>query len=140
MRIRFRIYGIQLIIDTHKTKLHYSIREISDICGAIIPLIYRIFSNLIRTSFCRFLKRKKTLVPGSNPLLSFNRPLPTRQTNWIILDVTNALTVIRLIHIYIYIIYKVVQIWPGLVPLVYTQISPGHIWTTFYIIYIINNK
>jgi hypothetical protein len=29
-------------------------------------------------------------------------------------------------------IYKVVQIWPGLVRLVYTQISPGHIWTTLY--------
>jgi hypothetical protein len=26
--------------------------------------------------------------------------------------------------------YKVVQIWPGLVRLVYTQISPGHIWIT----------
>jgi hypothetical protein len=26
--------------------------------------------------------------------------------------------------------YKVVQIWPGQVRLVYTQISPGHIWTT----------
>ena len=35
------------------------------------------------------------LVHGSNPHFSFNRPLPTRQTNWIILDVTNALTVIR---------------------------------------------
>jgi len=56
---------------------------------------YRTFSNLIRTSFCRFLKRKiKKLVRGSNPHLSFNRPLPTRQTDWIILDVTNALTVI----------------------------------------------
>jgi hypothetical protein len=30
-------------------------------------------------------------------------------------------------------IKKVVQIWPGLVRLVYTQISPGHIWTTFYL-------
>ena len=46
--------------------------------------IYCIFSNLIRTSFCQFLKRKKTLVRGSNPHLSFNRPLPTRQTDWII--------------------------------------------------------
>jgi len=32
---------------------------------------YRIFSNLIRTSFCR----KKKLVRGSNPHLSFNHPL-----------------------------------------------------------------
>jgi len=30
-------------------------------------------------------------------------------------------------------VYKVVQIWPGLMRLVYTQISPGHIWTTLYI-------
>ena len=30
---------------------------------------YRIFSNLIRTSFCRFLKRKKKLVRGCNPHL-----------------------------------------------------------------------
>ena len=29
-------------------------------------------------------------------------------------------------------IYKVVQIWPGHMRLVYTEISPGHIWTTFY--------
>ena len=29
-------------------------------------------------------------------------------------------------------LYKVVQIWPGLFTLVYTQISPGHIWTTLY--------
>jgi len=36
---------------------------------------YRIFSNLIRTSFCRFFKRKKKLVRGSNPHLSFKRPL-----------------------------------------------------------------
>ena len=63
-----------------------------------LQIIYRIFSNLIRTSFCRFLKRKKMLVRGSNPHLSFNRPLPTRQTDWIILDLTNALTVIRLMR------------------------------------------
>ena len=37
--------------------------------------------NLIRTSFCRFLKRKKKFVRGSNPHRSFNRPLPTRQTD-----------------------------------------------------------
>ena len=35
------------------------------------------------------------LVRGSNSHLSFNRPLPTRQTAWIILDVTSALTLIR---------------------------------------------
>ena len=46
---------------------------------------YRIFSNLIRASFCRFLKRKK-LVRGSNPHLSFNRPLPTRQTDSVMSD------------------------------------------------------
>jgi len=50
--------------------------------------VYRIFSNLIHTSFCRFLKKKKKkLLRGSNPHLSFKRPLPTRQTDWIILDV-----------------------------------------------------
>ena len=45
---------------------------------------YRIFSNLIRTSFfffADFLNEKKKLVRGSNPHLSFNRPLPTRQTD-----------------------------------------------------------
>ena len=31
----------------------------------------------------------------SNPHLSFNRPLPTRPNDWIILDVTSTLTVIR---------------------------------------------
>jgi len=41
--------------------------------------MYRTFSNLIRTNFCRFLKRKKKLVRGSNP--------PKRQTECIILDV-----------------------------------------------------
>ena len=34
-----------------------------------LTFIYRIFSNLIRTGFCRFLKRKKKLVRGSNPHL-----------------------------------------------------------------------
>jgi len=42
--------------------------------------------NLIRTSFCRFLKRKKKLVRGSNPHLSFNRPLPTRQPDSVMSD------------------------------------------------------
>ena len=67
-------------------------------CFSVTPLCarYRIFSNLIRTSFCRFLKRKKKLVRGSNPNLSFNCPLPTRQTDWILLDVTTALTIIQL--------------------------------------------
>ena len=47
---------------------------------------YRIFSNLIRTSFCRFLKRKKKLVSGSNPHLSFSRPLratPSEVARWV---------------------------------------------------------
>ena len=34
--------------------------------------------------------------------------------------------------------YKVVQIWPGLFTLVYTQISPGHILTTLYVAYLVN--
>jgi len=53
--------------------------------------------NIIRTVFADLITEKK-LVRGFNPHLSFNRPLPTRQTDWIILDVTNALTVIRLTH------------------------------------------
>jgi len=51
--------------------------------------------NLNRTSFCRYLN-EKNLVRGSNPHLSFNRPLFARQTDWILLDVISALTVIRL--------------------------------------------
>ena len=42
--------------------------------------------NLIRTSFCRFLKRKKKFVRGSNPHLSFNRPLraaPSEVARWV---------------------------------------------------------
>ena len=47
--------------------------------------LYRTFSNLIRTSFCRFLKWKK-LVRGSNPHLSFNCPLhaaPSEVAQWV---------------------------------------------------------
>ena len=54
------------------------------------------YPNLIALVFADFLKVKK-LVRGSNPHFSFNRPLPTRQTHRIILDVTNVLTVIRCI-------------------------------------------
>ena len=51
-------------------------------CTACLNSIrkYRIFSNLIRTSFCRFLKR------SSNPHLSFNRPLraaPSEVARWV---------------------------------------------------------
>ena len=48
--------------------------------------MYRILSNLIRTSFCRFLKQKKKLVRGSNLHLSFNRPLraaPSEVARWV---------------------------------------------------------
>jgi len=38
------------------------------------------------------------LVCGSNLHLSFNCLLPTRQTDWIVLDVTNALTIFRLMR------------------------------------------
>jgi len=47
---------------------------------------YRIFSNLICTSFCRFLKRKKKLVRGSNPHLAFNsllRAAPSEVARWV---------------------------------------------------------
>ena len=37
-----------------------------------------------------------------------------------------------IVNLYDEIIYKVVQIWLGLFTLLYTQISPGHIWTTMY--------
>jgi len=37
------------------------------------------------------------LIRGSNPQVSFKRPLPKRQTDWIILDFTNALTFTRCI-------------------------------------------
>jgi hypothetical protein len=53
---------------------------------AQLKLKYRIFSILIRTSFCRFLKRKKKLVRGSNPHLSFNRTLraaPSEVARWV---------------------------------------------------------
>ena len=42
--------------------------------------------NLIRTSFCQFLKLKKKLVHSSNLHLSFNRPLrgaPSEVTRWL---------------------------------------------------------
>ena len=42
--------------------------------------------NLIRTRVCRFLKRKKKLVRGSNLHLSFNRPLraaPSEVARWV---------------------------------------------------------
>jgi len=51
-----------------------------------IPEDVPIFSSLIRTIFFRFLKRKKKLARGSNPHLSFNRPLPTRQTDSVMSD------------------------------------------------------
>jgi len=54
--------------------------------SALPVMKYRIFSNLIRASFCPFLKRKKMFVRGSNPHLSFNRPLPTRQTDSVMSD------------------------------------------------------
>jgi hypothetical protein len=60
---------------------------------SILP--YFLESNPHYVVFADFLNEEK-LVRGSNPHLSFNRPLPTRQTDWIILDVTNALSVIRL--------------------------------------------
>ena len=56
---------------------------------SLLVVLYILESNLhlnvIRTSFCRFLKRKK-LVRGSNPHLSFNRPLPTGQTDSVMSD------------------------------------------------------
>jgi len=42
--------------------------------------------NLICTNFDDFLSEKKKLVRGSNPHFSFNRPLPTRQTDSVMSD------------------------------------------------------
>jgi len=56
-----------------------------DLMNCVIN-VYRICPNLIRTSFCRFLKRKKKLVRVSNPHLSFNRPLraaPSEVARWV---------------------------------------------------------
>ena len=46
------------------------------------PCIYRIFSNVIRTSFCRFLKRKK-IVRGSNPHLWENDDEDKDDSDWV---------------------------------------------------------
>ena len=55
--------------------------------GGNVPYILEsnLHPNLIRTSFCEFLKRKK-LVRGSNPHLSFNCPLrasPSEVARWV---------------------------------------------------------
>jgi len=107
----FRLYSKVLDYIKHQTSLNFLKETWNPMCcmcfffsGWIYVILiayrvyeYRTFSNVIPTSFCRFLKRKKKkLVRGSNPHLSFNRPLRTRQTDWIILDVTNALTDTRL--------------------------------------------
>ena len=46
-------------------------------------MIYRIFSNLIRTSFCRFLKRKIKLVRSSNPHLWEDDDEDTDDSDWV---------------------------------------------------------
>jgi hypothetical protein len=66
--------------------LHTRLRETSEAVRLPYILESNPHPNLIRTSFCRFLKRKNKLVRGSNPQLSFNRPLPTRQTDSIMSD------------------------------------------------------
>ena len=50
------------------------------------PVILYILESNPHLVFADFLNKKK-LVHASNPHLSFNRPLPTRQADWIILDV-----------------------------------------------------
>ena len=44
---------------------------------------YRIFSNPIRTSFCRFLKRKKKLLRGSNPHLLVDDGEDKDDSDWV---------------------------------------------------------
>ena len=71
----------KLVSHTH-THTHTLVKEESRVPANT----YRIFSNLIRTSFCWLLKRKKKLVRGSNPHLSFNRPLraaPSEVARWV---------------------------------------------------------
>jgi len=45
--------------------------------------IYRIFSNLICTSFCRFLKQKKKLVRGSNQHLWEDNGEDKDDSDWV---------------------------------------------------------
>ena len=63
--------------------------SVNNTCHKFLDVPYILESNphpnVIRTSFCRFLKRKM-LVRGSNPHRSFNRPLPTRQTDSVMSD------------------------------------------------------
>ena len=61
-------------------KILYHAEEQTDIKKLPYILEYNPHPNLIHTRFCRFLKEKK-VVRGSNPHISFNRPLPTRQTD-----------------------------------------------------------
>ena len=72
-RLRPRGHWDRLIIPLVATKLPYILES-------------NPHPNLIRTSFCRFLKRKKKLVRGSSPHLSFNRPLraaPSEVARWV---------------------------------------------------------
>jgi len=70
------------VLKTCKSVVHYTAVKLK------LPYILESnpHPNLICTSFCRFFKRKKKLVRGSNPHLSFNRPLPTRQTDSVMSD------------------------------------------------------
>ena len=77
--------------NVRELKPKYGLKRKAETCSCHYLLniiqIYRIFSNLIRTSFCRFIKRKKKLVRGSNPHLSFNRPLraaPSEVVRWVL--------------------------------------------------------
>ena len=85
-------------IGLHLQQRNFGVKDMSCCClsakiskfvvlsADIVCRNYSIFSNLICTSFCRFLKRKKKLVRGSNPHLSFNRPLPTSLTDLVMSD------------------------------------------------------
>ena len=78
-------FGVILLISSYFYKQYQSIVLCKGPCA--FCEVYRIFLNLIRTSFCRFLKRKKKkLVRCSNPHLSFNRPLraaPSEVARWV---------------------------------------------------------
>ena len=81
-----------IILSTHnkrptRYKILKNIRKITIVFNVLLYILESIpHPNLIRTSFCRFLKRKKKLACGSNPHLSSNRPLPTRQIDSVMSD------------------------------------------------------